>query len=219
VYKQEVGDRIHDMVQAQGQDVCSSQMSLKPRSLCSALALTRPQLIKAVAEVKKLDYGKRESATMYVQDLAEFARVVLATTEMSFDIGWLRVQLILFFQLAAITGNRPEALVNLRYRHLKLTLIRDPTGQSGPYPRLFIELTAEYTKTFLGIKDKYVSLESLELMCPPLLTRVEGTSFQFRKSSLTRRLCSALTSSCWACSLRLKPSNRQTLRPQRSFIV
>lgn len=97
---------------------------------------------------------------MYVQDLAEFARVLLATTEMSFDIGWLRVQLILFCQLAAITGNRLEALVNLRYRHLKLTLIRDPTGQSGSYPRLFIELTAEYTKTFLGIKDKYASLVS-----------------------------------------------------------
>jgi hypothetical protein len=72
---------------------------------------------------------------------------------MSFDIGWLRVQLILFCQVAAITGNRPEALVNMRYQHLNLTLIRDPSGQSGPCPRLLIELTAEYTKTFLGIKE------------------------------------------------------------------
>jgi hypothetical protein len=123
-----------------------------------------------VAEEKKLSHEKRESATMYVQDLAEFARVLLATTEMSFDSGWLRIELILFCQLAAITGNRPEALINLRYRHLKLTLIRDPTGQSGPYPRLFIELTAEYTKTFLGMKDKYVSLEFPGLMHRPLLT-------------------------------------------------
>jgi hypothetical protein len=52
---------------------------------------------------------------MYVQDLAKFARVLLATTEMSFDIGWLRVQLILFCHVAAITGKRPEALVNMRY--------------------------------------------------------------------------------------------------------
>ena len=87
MYKQEVGDRIHDMVQVQGQDVCSSQMSLKPPSLRRDSVLMRSQLVKAVAEVKKLDYGKRESATMYVQDLAEFARVLLATTEMSFDIG------------------------------------------------------------------------------------------------------------------------------------
>ena len=117
------------------------------------------QIVKAVVKEKKLKLGKREKATMYVQDLAEFCRVLLATTEMRFDCGWLRIELILFCQLAGITGNRPEALVNLRYRHLKLTLIRDPTGQSGSYPRLFIELTAEFTKTFLGIKDQYVSFE------------------------------------------------------------
>ena len=51
---------------------------------------------------------------MYAEDLAEYARVLLATTEMTFDIGWLRVQLVLFCQLAGITCNRPEALVELR---------------------------------------------------------------------------------------------------------
>jgi hypothetical protein len=64
------------------------------------------QLIKIVAEEKGLSNEKRPSATMYVEDLAEFARVLLATTEMSFEIGWLRIQLILFYQLAGITGNR-----------------------------------------------------------------------------------------------------------------
>jgi hypothetical protein len=63
------------------------------------------------------------------------------------------VQQILFCQLAGITGNRPEALVELRFRHLKLTLIRDPNGGR---PRLFIELTAEFTKGFLGLKDACV---------------------------------------------------------------
>ena len=51
---------------------------------------------------------------MYDEDLAEFARVLLATYEMTFDIGWLRIQIVLFCQLAGITGNRPEALVELR---------------------------------------------------------------------------------------------------------
>src|SRR6516165_424567 len=109
---------------------------------------------------KGLSNDKRESATMYVDDLAEFARVLLATTEMTFEIGWLRIQLILFCQLAAITGNRPEALVQLRNRHLKLTLIRDPNGGR---PRLFIELTAEFTKGFLGLKDVCVFSPSLSL--------------------------------------------------------
>jgi hypothetical protein len=120
-------------------------------------------VVKVVAEEKGLSNGKRESATMYVEDLAEFARVLLATTEMTFDIGWLRVQLILFCQLAGITGNRPEALVNLRLRHLKLTLIRDPNGGR---PRLFIELTAEYTKGFLGLKDAWVPFPFTHIYLP-----------------------------------------------------
>ena len=91
---------------------------------------------------------------MYAEDLAEFARVLLATTEMTFDIGWLRIQIVLFCQLAGITGNRPEPLVELRYRHLKLTLIRNP--DRGGRPRIFIELTPEFTKGFLGSKDVYV---------------------------------------------------------------
>lgn len=129
---------------------------------------------------------------MYVEDLAELMRVLLATTEMTFDIGWLRIQLILFCQLAGITGNRPEALVELRYRHLKLTLIRDPNGGR---PRLFIELTAEFTKGFLGLKDACV------LVLSPFTDLFEsadsspGMSSRYQRLSTTQRSCSALTSS------------------------
>jgi hypothetical protein len=111
------------------------------------------QVLKVVAKEKELDDTKRESATMYVEDLAEYARVLLATREMTFKLGWFRIQLILFCQLAGITSNRLEALVQLRYRYLKLTLIRD---YNSSRPRLFIELTAEYTKGFLGMKDACV---------------------------------------------------------------
>ena len=72
---------------------------------------------------------------MYIEDVAEFARVLLSTTEMAFSCGWLRIQLILFCQLTAITGSRPGALLRPRYRDLVLTLIRDPDGGC---PRLFI---------------------------------------------------------------------------------
>jgi hypothetical protein len=44
-----------------------------------------------VADKKGLINNKRESATMYVKDLAEFAYVLLATTQMTFEIGWLCV--------------------------------------------------------------------------------------------------------------------------------
>ncbi|KFY96390.1 hypothetical protein V500_02463 [Pseudogymnoascus sp. VKM F-4518 (FW-2643)] len=127
VYKLEVGEKIDEMIIRQGQD-----------------------LIKFVADQKGLDNSKRESATMYAEDLAEFSRVLLTTTQMTFALGWLRIQQILFSQLAGITGNRPEALLQLRLRHLELTLIRDP---GGGRPRLFIELSPEFTKGFLGLKD------------------------------------------------------------------
>jgi hypothetical protein len=33
---------------------------------------------------------------MYVEDLAEYARVLLTTTKMTFEIDWLRIEHILF---------------------------------------------------------------------------------------------------------------------------
>lgn len=87
---------------------------------------------------------------MYIEDVAEFTRVLLSTTEMTFPCGWLRIQLLLFCQLAAITGSQPGALLNLRYRNLLLTSIRDP---DGGHPQLFIYLTPEFTKRFLGEKE------------------------------------------------------------------
>jgi hypothetical protein len=52
--------------------------------------------------------------------------------------------------LGLISGNRPQALLNLRYRHVLVTLLRDPQG--GQH-RVLIELTFEFTKQFLGLKD------------------------------------------------------------------
>jgi hypothetical protein len=40
-----------------------------------------------VANEKGLNNSKRESATMYAKDLAEFARVLLTITQMSFKIS------------------------------------------------------------------------------------------------------------------------------------
>ncbi|KOC10147.1 hypothetical protein AFLA70_213g001581 [Aspergillus flavus AF70] len=108
-------------------------------------------VLAIVAREKDLRSGRRPKATMYIEDVAEFARVLLSTMEMTFQFGWLRIQLLLFCQLAAITGSRPGALLNLRYRDLELTLIRHPDGGR---PRLFIYLTPRFTKTFLGEKEE-----------------------------------------------------------------
>ncbi|PYH98302.1 hypothetical protein BO71DRAFT_426270 [Aspergillus ellipticus CBS 707.79] len=122
-------------------------------------------VLAIVAAEIKLLHGRRPKATMYIEDVAEFARVLLSTTETTFDCGWLRMQLLLFCQLAAITGSRPGALLNLRYRHLSLTLIRNPDGGR---PSLFIYLTPEFTKPFLGDKEPNTFLIP-EIIYDPIL--------------------------------------------------
>jgi integrase len=107
------------------------------------------QIIALIATEKKLRLTRRPKKNMYIEDVAEFARVLLTTTETTFLCGWQRIQVLFFCQLAAITASRPGALLGLRYRDLVLTLIRDPEGGR---PSLFMFLTPEFTKKFLGKK-------------------------------------------------------------------
>lgn len=98
----------------------------------------------------KLTKTKREKTAMYVEDLAEYLQINLTTTKKRFTHGRQRIQLALFCQLAGFSGNRPQALLNLRYRDIVVTLLRDPNG--GPH-RILIEFICEFTKQFLGVKN------------------------------------------------------------------
>ena len=91
---------------------------------------------------------------MYVEDLALVLHTNLATTEKSYPHGRYRIQAQLYLQLGGFTANRPQALLALSYRHIRVTLMRDPDG--GPH-RVVLELTFEFTKEYLGIKDQYAS--------------------------------------------------------------
>ncbi|CAN9454731.1 unnamed protein product [Alternaria alternata] len=62
----------------------------------------------------------------------------------------IRIQAQLYLQLGGFTANRPQALLSLCYRHIKVTLLRDPEG--GPH-RVLLEFTFEFTKEFLSVKD------------------------------------------------------------------
>ena len=44
---------------------------------------------------------------------------------------WRRIVLgmALIMQLAGITGNRPEALLNLKFEHVAIALLPDPEGR------------------------------------------------------------------------------------------
>ena len=71
-----------------------------------------------VAKEKSLELNRRPKKNMYIEDVAEFARVLLTTTEMTFDCGWQHIQFLFFCQLAAITANRPGELLNLCCRNI-----------------------------------------------------------------------------------------------------
>ncbi|KAL8818268.1 MAG: hypothetical protein Q9223_003059, partial [Gallowayella weberi] len=83
----------------------------------------------------------------------ELLKTLYISTETTFPHERYRVQLALVMQLAGITGNRPSALLSVRYQHIKVTLLEDPGG--GEQPRVLIEIVFHHTKGYLGEKDAY----------------------------------------------------------------
>lgn len=115
----------------------------------------RWQVVAEVAQEKNLAWHGRPKAVMYIEDFLEYARVFLSTTEVKFHYGWSRVQALLFCHLLAITGSRPGALLQLRYRDISLSLLQ--VSASDSRPRLIIRLRLVNTKRFRGPKPMYVS--------------------------------------------------------------
>ena len=111
------------------------------------------QVMPEIAEEYRLSHTPREKPAMDVYDVREVAQTAITTTEKMFKIGRYRIQTIFFMLGGFITANRPDALLKLQYRHVKATILRDPLG--GPH-KILLELTYEFTKTFLGPKAPYV---------------------------------------------------------------
>lgn len=63
---------------------------------------------------------------MYIEDVAEFAWVLLTTTETTFGCGWQRIQLLFYIQLAAITASRLGALYTCAIRTWDSSLSETP---------------------------------------------------------------------------------------------
>lgn len=131
----------------------------------------RLQMIAIVIEKKKLELNQQSKKNMYIENVAEFARVLLIITEMTFDCDWQRIQLLFFCQLAAITESCLKALLQFRYRDIDLTLIQDSKEKRS---RLFIFLKFEFIKRFLEKKTLYVFLSfSLSMKLVSWLNRNE----------------------------------------------
>jgi hypothetical protein len=107
-------------------------------------------VIRRLAKKHKLSLKGRDKPPLDVKDLAKVVETTISTTEKKFGHGRHRIELGLFLQLAGLTTNRPQAILNLRYRHIQVSLLRDPHG--GPH-RIVIEFTFEFTKEWLGAKE------------------------------------------------------------------
>ncbi|KAI2959645.1 hypothetical protein CBS147352_10781 [Aspergillus niger] len=108
------------------------------------------RVIRRLAKRHKLSTKGRDKPPMDVEDLAKVVETTVSTTKKKFGHGRHRIELALFLQLAGLTTNRPQAILDLRYRHIRVSLLRDPQG--GPH-RIIIEFTFEFTKEWLGTKD------------------------------------------------------------------
>jgi hypothetical protein len=85
-----------------------------------------------------------------VEDLVGILHTNLTTTKKRYDHGRQRIQVALYHHLAGFSANRPQAVLDLCYRHIVVSLLRDPEG--GPH-RILLEFTYEFTKQFLGMKE------------------------------------------------------------------
>jgi hypothetical protein len=102
-----------------------------------------------------IEFGLRtepkEKPIMKTEDEFECLKTLYTSLEMVFDMEVHRLSLALFMQLAGTTGNRPQALLNVRFKHVAVALLLDQEG--GEWPRVVIEWKFQETKEYIGAKD------------------------------------------------------------------
>jgi integrase len=91
---------------------------------------------------------RKEKPIMRAEDLFEMLKTLYFSQRMTFDHERHRVELACIMQWAGITGNRPAAILALRYENVKVALLL-VNGK----PRLIIEPKFEETKSYLGDKE------------------------------------------------------------------
>ncbi|KAL2278242.1 hypothetical protein FJTKL_14652 [Diaporthe vaccinii] len=109
------------------------------------------KVLRALAKKHGLSEQRRVNRPMTIENLKEHNETTLGTTKKSFKLGELRILAVLFLLLLAPAGSRPEAILKLQFKHIRVALARDPEG--GPHKQL-VRFTPEFTKTYLGEKDQ-----------------------------------------------------------------
>jgi len=130
-----------------------------------------------------LNHTPREKAAIDVYDVREVSQTTITTTKKMFKVGRYRIQTNFFVQGGFITANRLDAILNLQYKHVKVTILRDVEG-GGPH-KILLELDYEFTKTFLGPKAPCALPSGCTYRKPPL-TLTETHTQSLKSCSILR---------------------------------
>ncbi|OJD21219.1 hypothetical protein ACJ73_07443 [Blastomyces percursus] len=128
------------------------------------MRLTRMSL-RRLAKKHGLDTQEKEKTPVYVEDMSSLQETTLRTQEKRFWLGLQRMQICLYNLLGLFTLNRKSAILSLRYRDLRVSLQRDPSG--GPHLPT-VEFSYEFTKKHLGLTQTNTFILP-EIICDPSL--------------------------------------------------
>ncbi|PYH95099.1 C2H2 finger domain protein [Aspergillus ellipticus CBS 707.79] len=104
--------------------------------------------IRYLIDKYSLDTQPRENVPVYIEDMVPFNETILRTREKRFHLGFQRILLCLYITLGLFTINRKNAILHLQFKHLQISLQKDPQG--GP-PIPMIELQPRFVKSYLGM--------------------------------------------------------------------
>jgi hypothetical protein len=76
---------------------------------------------------------------------------VCQQTEKTFELGEVRIFLVLFLLMLAPSGSRPASILALQFRHIEILLVRNPEDPTGN-PVIVLQFALEFTKTYIGEK-------------------------------------------------------------------
>ncbi|EMC97231.1 hypothetical protein BAUCODRAFT_130449 [Baudoinia panamericana UAMH 10762] len=163
----------------QGRIRSASSLQTYWNSLClvrrrrTGLQILEPSVKDSMIAVRQrlarkfnLKVERRAKPVVNVDDQLQLFKTLWGSSHLAFPHERFRVQLALIAQLAGITGNRPSAILGLRYGDLKLSLLRD-RGLSGT-ARLLVDVTFRSTKGYRGPKAPN-TFPIPEVPCEPCL--------------------------------------------------
>ncbi|KAJ5749419.1 hypothetical protein N7533_006447 [Penicillium manginii] len=104
--------------------------------------------MRYLVDKRGLDKQPRANVPVYIEDMIPFNETILQTREKRFHLGFQRIILCLYNTIGLFTINRKQAMLDLQFKHLQISLQQDPHG--GP-PKPMIELEPQFVKSVLGM--------------------------------------------------------------------